>query len=340
MTHRYVRPILILALFLGVGGTSNLGAQQQEPYTLDQLVRMVESGVFSDQRILSLVEGNCLAFVLDEEAARRLGEAGASESLITGLRGKCVQLPPAIETVLVTPSRLALTVGDTVSVRARALTADSTDVEAPSLTWTAADTTVATVMPNGVITAVGPGETSVSAQSAAGPAGSVSVRVGEGAAVAAEAGERSALSVKRAAALGVVVPGGGEFYTGNRTRGIIVAAGALTSLVAGYLITTEDEIGEPTFTVIDPEQCTSTSCPVRVTRRIEETRQVLIGAAVASAFWIYGLVDGIMTARRSERAARRGGLSAPGTALLLVPPDGVRASRYGGLEITLLRVLP
>lgn len=339
MAHLYARLILILALVLGSGGVSHLDAQQQEPYTLDQLVRMVESGVFSDQRILSLVEGNCLAFVLDEEAGRRLGEAGASENLITELRGKCVQLPPAIDTVMVTPSRLVLTIGDTVSVRARALAADSTELEAASLTWASADTTIATVMPSGVITAVGAGETRVSARSAGGPGGSVRVRVRE-AAAGATGVDRSALSVNKAAALGVVVPGGGEFYTGNRTKGIIVAAGAVTSLVAGYLITTEDEIGEPTFTVIDPEQCTQTSCPVRVTRRFEETRQVLIGAAVASAFWIYGLVDGIMTARRSQRATRGGDALGPGTALRLVPPDGLRASLDGEIEITLVRVLP
>lgn len=343
MRQTYARSALILiGMLLIPGVAAPQAAQRQKPYTLDQLVRMVESGLFTKTRILSLVDESCLGFVLDDRAARRLRAAGASEDLVEALEVVCVTLPAPVDTIAVSRTRLALQVGDTMPVTARPLAADSSEVEGAELTWSSSDTTIATVMPNGVITAVGPGATQVTVRSPDGPRSVVAVRVADPAMAAADTATgvkaRRGKSVGTAAALGVVFPGGGEFYAGNRTKGIIVTAGAAAALAAGYLIKTEDPIGEPTFQVVG--QCTPSSCEVLRVQQVEETRQLVIGAAVAGAFWLYGLVDGIRSAGRDRRPALREEAERPAAAVQLLPLDGVRHARGGGLDVTLVRVRP
>ena len=45
-----------------------------------------------------------------------------------------------------------------------------------------------------------------------------------------------------AAVLGVLIPGGGEFYVGNTAKGVVVLTGAAAALAAGYILTTEDTL--------------------------------------------------------------------------------------------------
>jgi len=342
MTQRYAQLAIPLALLLAPLGARNVAAQQAEPYSLDQLARMIESGVFSDRRMLVLVGENCLGFVLDAEARQRLSRAGASANLLTGLAEACVDLPPPVQTVVVSPNTLDLRIGASMTVTARALAADSTEVERVELLWASADTAIVTVTPAGVISGVAVGETTVTVGPEGGPRASVSVRVSDP--VAADsltaARRRGGKSVATAAALGVVLPGGGEFYAGNRTKGIIVVAGAAAALAAGYLIKTEDPIGDPVFVVPEGSTCTPSSCDVSRVQEIEETRQLIIGAAVAGAFWVYGLVDGILAAKRTQRAPSSGEMTRRGMTIQVVPGDGIRVAGDGGLDMTLVRVRP
>ncbi|UCC49307.1 MAG: Ig-like domain-containing protein, partial [Gemmatimonadota bacterium] len=287
-------------------------AQERLPYSLEQLVQMVESGVFSDQRILMLVRESCIGFRMDEEATQRLSEAGASEGLIASLRRVCVNLPRVVTTVVVSPEELEVPVGASRILRAQALDPDSAQIAGVVFEWSSEDTVVAEVSMGGVVLGKALGETRVVAGTEEGPAGVALVRV-VGAA-AAEAGpaelemvgeRRAGKSVATAAALGVLVPGGGEFYAGKTAKGAVVLLGAAASLAAGYVISSE-EVLDVSYTASGVESCdaASGSCTYPVTRdeEVEETRQIVIGAAAAGAFWLYGLIDGIRSARAYESA--------------------------------------
>ncbi|KPK82203.1 MAG: hypothetical protein AMS25_03245 [Gemmatimonas sp. SM23_52] len=351
MTQRYVWITAVACLTGLASGATRVHAQERLPYSIDQLVQMVESRVFSDQRILMLVRESCIGFRMDEEATQRLSEAGASWGLIASLRRVCVKLPRVVTTVMVTPGDLEVPVGASRILRAQALDPDSAQIPNVVFEWSSEDTVVAEVSMGGVVLGKAPGETRIVAGTEEGPAGAALVRVVE--AAAAEAGPaqletvaetRAGKSVGTAAALGVLVPGGGEFYAGKTAKGAVVLLGAAASLAAGYLIKSE-EVLDVSYEASGVRSCDpgtgSCTYPVNRIEEVEETRRIVIGAAAAGAFWLYGLIDGIRSARayRSTPSDGEDDMS-PAMSLELVPPDGVRLTAWGEVELTFIRVRP
>ncbi len=348
MKYRHVWLGILLCLTLPPLRPARLEAQDRQPYTLEQLVRMVEAGVFPDGRILALARENCLAFTMDAEARSELREAGASEGLIAGLRGMCVRLPLVVTTILVTPAELELPVGASRPLRAQALAPDSSRIANVTFEWSSEDTIVADVSMGGQVTGKAPGSTRIRVSTADGPVATAQVRVVRAAAEAGTrdtatrpAARRSGKSAGTAAALGFVVPGGGEFYSGNTAKGVVVLLGAAAGLTAGYLITSEDVLST-TLTPTATPNCDAqqASCTISVDKQteIEETRQIVVGAAIAGAFWLYGLVDGIRSAKRAPVTTDAMGEPESGLSLELIPADGLRVSVSGDAELTLLRI--
>jgi hypothetical protein len=358
MTQRYALLTSTVLLALLAAGVSELQAQEERPpFTLDQLTQMVESGVFSDQRILFLVKEACLGFRLDDEAAGKLRASGASEGLVANLRNRsqCVKLPRAVTFVAVARAELAIATGSTGILRAQALDPDSAAIPNVVFEWSSDDTTVAVVSQGGVVMGRSPGMTWVRAVSPEGPVGMARVNVS--AAVARQPAEPTdtlgtrslgGKSPTTAGALGFLLPGGGEFYSGNTAKGVVVLLGAAAGLATGYFITSEEITGfqystaTPTATCqVDPGTG-NTLCTYSATRTdtIKETRQIVIGAAVAGAFWLYGLIDGVRSAKRSRAtpASQLPGDETPDLSLELMPVDGLRVTFMGDVELTLLRV--
>jgi hypothetical protein len=339
MTYRYASLVILSCLALVVGGAASLHAQDELPYTLDQLVRLVESGAFTDDQLLELVRKSCRGFRMDEDATQKLQQAGASESLVQRLRGVCVTLT----TVVVWPAELEVVAGSSGILRARALLdPDSAQIPNVVFEWTSEDTTVADVT-GGVVVGKTAGETRITARTEDGYEGTALVRVVTAAAEAETPADSVAgvagKSGGTAAALGII-PGGGEFYVGNTTKGAIVLAGAAAALAAGFLLTSEDTLSAirvPTA----PPACVGASCdyPVQTTAEIEETSYIVIGAAVAGAFWLYGLIDGIRTANKSRETPAAGEQrNGQGLSLEIAPADGIRVGRNGEVELTFVRI--
>ncbi len=327
-----------------------LEAQDRQPYTLDQLKRMVETGVFPDGRILALARESCIGFTMDAESRSELREAGASEGLIASLRQICVRLPLVVTTIVVTPAELELPVGASRPLRAQALAADSSRLANVAFEWSSEDTIVADVSMDGMVVGKAPGMTRILVSTADGPSKRTPVRVVRAVAAEASAGDTASLAVERrsgksagtAAALGFVIPGGGEFYSGNTAKGVVVLLGAAGALTAGYFITSDDVLATKLTPTATPNcDVQQSSCTISVDKQteIEETRQIVIGAAIAGAFWLYGLVDGIRSANRAPvTAGEPGGEGESGLSLQLIPADGLRVSASGDAELTLLRI--
>jgi len=336
MTYRYVPFVFFVLIVLLVGGPVNLHAQDELPYTLDQVVRLVESGAFSDDDLLELVRESCLGFVVTEQSQQTLIEAGASQDLIRALRGVCVRRT----VVVVWPAELEVVVGSSGILRATALLdPDSAQIPNVVFEWSSADTTVADVT-GGVVVGKALGETSVTATTEDGHSGIVTVRVVAAPATSGVDSLRvtAPKSVGTAAVLGIF-PGGGEFYVGNTGKGAVVLLGTAAALAAGFLITSQDTLSV-TRELLQPPGCTGSSCQyeVRTTAEVEETDYVIVGAAVAGAFWLYGLIDGIVSAKRSQVQTDAPSGANDGLSLRVAPPDGIRVTRYGDAEITFIRI--
>lgn len=346
MTQRYAYLLLFACLAVSAIVPTRLEAQERQPYSIDQIIELLQSGVFSETRIEMLVRRSCIDFRVDEEAARRLAAANATASLIATLRDVCVELPAGfIDAVVVTPEELEMEVGATRPLRAQAVDPDGAPIAGVIFEWTSADTAVAEVSGGGMVLAKAPGEVRIVASSPEGPSGNALVRVG---AAAAERGEpieaevAGAKSVGTAAALGVVVPGGGEFYTGSTGKGVAVLVGSAGALAAGYFITSE-EVLSVSYSATDPGSCApeGSPCTFDVTRseEVKTTNNLVYGAAAAGALWLYGLIDGIRSARQSQVAPSDGqDDGSPGVSLEIAPADGVRYTAFGELELTLIRI--
>ncbi len=308
---------------------------QGQAYSVDQLIRLVQSRVFTEERILGVTEESCLAFRLDDKTEARLREAGASDELINGLRDACVSLPYGVESIRIDPQQLELPVGLVDELRVTALDADSNVVRNVPLEWSSSDTTIAAVFGDGIVVGKIPGEALITARIEGSLEGTMSLRIVER--------DSAAIAVKRskstttAAALGVI-PGGGEFYTGNTTKGAIVLLGSAAVLAAGFLISSEDTL--PAVPLVSGS-CEETSCLLQVksVSEVQTTSFVVAGVVVAAALWAYGLVDGIRAASRSELVPAEPGASGDaGLSLEFLPRDGIRVSRAGDVDLTLLRV--
>ncbi len=346
MMPRYAYLLLTACLAASAVAPARLEAQEREPYTIDDLVQLLESGVFSESRVKTLVERSCIGFRLDDAAVRRLSAADASTGLIADLREVCVRLPHVVETVVVTPAELDMAVGASRILRAQALAPDSTQMSGVVFEWASEDTAVAEVSGGGMVMAKARGEVRITARTQEGPTGAALVRVGgAGAAGVDEAAAEpvpGAKSVGTAAALGVVVPGGGEFYTGNSAKGVAVLVGSAGALAAGFLITSS-ELDSVSYRAETAASCApeGTPCDYDVTRfeNSTETNNLLIGAAAAGALWVYGLVDGIRAAKKSQVApAQEEESPSSGLSLEILPADGIRYTALGEVEFTFIRV--
>ena len=338
MTHgRYaslhVRYILYAALALNLFA-GPLFAQSQ-PYSVEQLIRLVESRVFTEERILGLVEESCLAFRLDEESEAQLSAAGASEELMARLREACVSLPYDVESIRVIPDTLTLPIGRVYELGVRALDADGIVLNDVPIMWTSSDTLVASVFGDGVVVGKTLGSAVVTAQVEGSISATMRLQIVEAAPeVVVMSGAKSPTT---AAVLGII-PGGGELYTGNTAKGIIILGGSAAALAAGFLITSEESSPAQPQMI---ESCEDTFCVLQVANvsEVTTTSLAVVGIAVAGALWAYGLVDGIRTAKKSEATTREAVI--PGDAGLsfeLLPSDGIRVSQAGAVDLTLLRV--
>ncbi|HSG82261.1 MAG TPA: Ig-like domain-containing protein, partial [Gemmatimonadota bacterium] len=145
MTQRYAYNTIILCLALVLAGPLRLQAQERQPYTIDQIARLLESGVFSTERILTLAREACIAFRVDAQAERRLIAVNASEELIRGLRDVCIRLPQVVTYVVVTPAELTIPVNGSGIVQALVLGPDSSDIADATIRWSVEDTSIAAV---------------------------------------------------------------------------------------------------------------------------------------------------------------------------------------------------
>jgi hypothetical protein len=353
MTQRYAYLLFLVCLASLAAAPVKLEAQERQPYSVDQIIELIESGVFSETRILMLVKESCIGFRFDEEAARRISEAGGSAELIGGLREVCPS--GFLDMVIVTPAELDMAVGATRILRAQAMAPDSTQITGVVFEWTSADTAVAEVSGGGMVLAKASGAVRIAATTQEGPSGTAVVRVGAAAGPEAEemleADAAGGKSVGTTAALGVVVPGGGEFYTGNTGKGAVVLAGSAAALAAGYFITSEEilsvsysateEILSVSYSATDPGTCQPESCTFNVTRssEVKTTNNLVYGAAAAGALWLYGLIDGIRSAKKSQVAPTEGqDGGSPGISLEVAPADGVRYTAFGEVQLTLIRI--
>ena len=323
----------VLLLALVALGPRSLEAQDRPPLRIDQVVELITSGIFPDERVILLASQNCIAFQVNQETSDRLAEAGASSGLIGGLSGICVSL-----LVRLAPTEVELQVDSTTILQAEALSPDSVIVPSVIFEWISSDTSIAEVNSGGLVLAKSPGLADVRAMVEDSLYATTSVRViAAGPAVDLVPSTRRK-SVGTAAILGIF-PGGGEFYVGNTTKGIVVLGGAAAALTAGFLLSSEDTLSVMRE-LIATEPCIQTcSYEVVTTAEVEEKNYVVVGAAVAGAFWLYGLIDGILAAKKSQTVAdsvqEPGG---QGMSLQLAPPDGVRFGRNGEVELTFLRI--
>jgi hypothetical protein len=309
---------------------------QDPPYSVEQLVRLLESRIFAEDRILERVSASCLGFRMEAEAERRLRQAGASDELIEELGGVCVTLPYGVATIRLSPRNLELPVGAVQELRAQPLSEDSTVVAAVPLEWSSSDPAIADVFGNGIVVGKAPGEALVAARTQGGISGTMRLVV-----VPDTLGlYTSGKSVGTAAALGTVVPGGGELYTGNTVKGAVILGGAAAALAAGFLITSEDTLpAQPAL----QENCVNASCVLQVqsVSQVETTRSFLVaGAVVAGALWVYGLWDGIRTAKRSRPTYQQSPNPLGASAIEFLPRDGIRAAGNGEVDLTLVRIRP
>lgn len=60
--------------------------EEKQPYSLEELEKMIRDGVLEDERIIELLYENGLSFYPDEKAIARLKRAGASDQVIEAVR--------------------------------------------------------------------------------------------------------------------------------------------------------------------------------------------------------------------------------------------------------------
>jgi hypothetical protein len=98
-----------------------------------------------------------------------------------------------------------------------------------------------------------------------------------------------------------LAPGAGHFYTGETGRGALLAGTAAGSLLAGTLLSS----GGGTCRATNPEDQGRCTYDHENHRMVEPTNRtpLYVGAAVAAAGWIYGIVDAGSSARRMNASS-------------------------------------
>jgi len=88
-------PALIFLILLAAFSAGPLGAQsspEDAPLTLERILDSLR-GHMGSARLLEIAADRCIAFTMDDEASRRIREAGGSAELVQGLRGVCYRDP-------------------------------------------------------------------------------------------------------------------------------------------------------------------------------------------------------------------------------------------------------
>jgi len=111
--------------------------------------------------------------------------------------------------------------------------------------------------------------------------------------------DAAARNPERAFCMACLFPGGGHFYTGEKTRGAVILSVAAGSLLAGALLSGSDDVSECDY---DPasHQCRDSS----------GRTPLWVGAGVAAGSWIFGIIDSRASAARVN--ARTGGATGLG----------------------------
>lgn len=113
-----------------------------------------------------------------------------------------------------------------------------------------------------------------------------------------------------ATALSVVIPGGGQIYAGQPVKGGLILIGTGTALATSVAVAKLD----PYFGCPDP--CWEF-----------DTTPLLVGAGIARAIWLYGVLDAPGAA---QRANRRSGLASLELAPVLLADRG---QHHAGMQI-------
>jgi len=82
------------AAVTGMTAGRTAGAQLDQPYSLATVLSLLQRGAGS-ARVLQLATASCVTFTLDAPTERRLRQAGADSTLISGLRRACRPAPDA-----------------------------------------------------------------------------------------------------------------------------------------------------------------------------------------------------------------------------------------------------
>lgn len=262
---------------LAVASVRDLPAQDL-PYTLDEVERIVASGVVPQERIAALLRQRCLAFRVNDRALQQLERAGAEAALLQAVRASCRLLPGEPRALRIEPDSLELYVGTRYTLAIRGTGPDGRPLEGVRVRWSSQDARVSWVDDDGRLIALAPGMTRVTAKATNEVSATVRVWVHP-------APLRRELSPGTAFLVGTLVPGAGQFYTAQPEKGLLIFGGVAASLTAGLAV------------------------------RDGGDRPLLVPGAVAAAvLWTYGAVDAKQRARALEAQAedaRIGWLEAP-----------------------------
>jgi hypothetical protein len=123
---------------------------------------------------------------------------------------------------------------------------------------------------------------------------------------------------EKAFCLACLVAGGGHFYTGETVKGAVLLGAAAAGLIGGAILSSDggDEFGDCEY---NPE---TFECEPKGGKT-----PLLIGAGIAAASWIYGIVDSRPSA---ERINTRNGLRVGAAAIETRPWVSVREGGLGG----------
>lgn len=106
----------------------------------------------------------------------------------------------------------------------------------------------------------------------------------------------------RATLYGFFVPGGGQWYAGERGRGAFLLVGSAAAVVGGAALSN--------FELNYDYTCGSGNC-IDPNAYDPNYTPLLVGAGIAGALWLYGLLDAPKAARRANR--RQAVAVVPGT---------------------------
>ena len=234
---------------------------------------------------------------------------GPGETEITATSGAAsgtaaVRVEQSAALVAVSPDSVALVVGDTARLSATVLDALGVEVEGAEVSWSSADTLVATVDAAGLATGRGPGETEITATSGS-ASGTAAVRVEQSAAAVAVSPDSAALlvgdTVRLSAtvldALGVEVVGAEvSWSSGDTLVATVDASGLATGIGAGEVEVTAASAGvegrarmvvavaAPTTVTVTPDSASLTALgdTVRLSAEVfDQVGRSMPGAAVA-----------------------------------------------------------